>query len=449
MTIEAAAGGTSVRNLVMHSVYRYSREAGLSTAQLDGYPNYHFITTPQDRTLPRLLLEAGINSPEKVSAPDGMRRPAVSIRSSPWKAGQSSTPWHDEFDLDHGHVRYYGDHKPGTHGLPGATRGNRLLLESMQHHGSATKEQRLFAPPLLLYRSVSVRREGRAIPKGHIEFCGVAVVERLEHVIQRDPQSNLSFPNLVLDLAVLDLAGQGDQLDFRWIDDRRDPSLSAGEANRYAPKAWLRWVELGAPAIPQVRRRVQSARIRSRGEQLPSPGTVDHQVLWDVYKYFDGKKHAFEMLASRIAAAALGRDGGKYVDGWLTPAGGDGGMDFVGRLDVGPPSASAPLVVLGQAKCTDPSSPINADQLARVAARLRRGWLGVYVTTGWFTRQAQVEMVDDEYPIVLISGRQVAEFVRQLADTTHGGDVGALLKSAVADYANAVTHRRPEEVLAI
>ncbi|MFF4010875.1 hypothetical protein [Streptomyces sp. NPDC001717] len=42
------------------------------------------------------------------------RRPAVLIRSSPWKAGTDETPWHDVFDLDNGRVRYFGDHR-GDH----------------------------------------------------------------------------------------------------------------------------------------------------------------------------------------------------------------------------------------------------------------------------------------------------------------------------------------------
>jgi hypothetical protein len=125
----------------------------------------------------------------------------------------------------------------------------------------------------------------------------------------------------------------------------------------------------------------------------------------------------------------------------------DGGLDFVGRLDVGAPGISTPLVVLGQAKCIRPDSSVGPDQIARVVARLRRGWVGVYVTTGWFTPQAQAEIVDDEYPIILIPGVDVARHVRALAERTSNGDVDAVLMRAVESYPEAVTHRRPEEVL--
>lgn len=156
----------------------------------------------------------------------------ISLRSSPWKAGHVTNPWHDEFD--HGHVHYYGDHKPTTVGLPGATAGNRALIEAWALHAATDRRGRLLAPPLLIYRSVTIRRDNRSLVKGHVEFCGAAIIERLEHVVQRDPETGRSFPNLVLDLAVVDLAGTGDTLAMRWIDDRRDPQLDAEQAVRHA-----------------------------------------------------------------------------------------------------------------------------------------------------------------------------------------------------------------------
>ena len=143
----------------------------------------------------------------------------------------------------------------------------------------------------------------------------------------------------------------------------------------------------------------------------------------------------------------LGHDGAKYQSGWITKAGGDGGMDFVGRLDVGTTDAKAPLVVLGQAKCITTTSTINADQVARVVARLRRGWIGVYVTTGSFTQQAQVEIVDDEYPVVLVPGRVLADAVRKIAEQSYQGDVDRFLATALEEYPEAVLQRRPEEII--
>ena len=78
-------------------------------------------------------------------------------------------------------------------------------------------------------------------------------------------------------------------------------------------------------------------------------------------RYFDGRKHQFEHLAARIAAEVLRSNGLSYVEGWLTRAGGDGGLDFVGRLDVGSGPGSTPMIVLGQAKCVNPQTSISPD----------------------------------------------------------------------------------------
>ncbi|MDP9439582.1 MAG: hypothetical protein M3P49_12720 [Actinomycetota bacterium] len=41
-------------------------------------------------------------------------------------------------------------------------------------------------------------------------------------------------------------------------------------------------------------------------------------------------------------------------------------------------------------------------------ARLRRGWIGVYVTTGYFSRSTQIEVVQDRYPLLLVNGLRLA-----------------------------------------
>ena len=169
----------------------------------------------------------------------------------------------------------------------------------------------------------------------------------------------------------------------------------------------------------------------------------------ELYEFYDGRKHSFELLASRVAADVLRESGARYKEGWLSRSSGDGGVDFIGRIDMGSVAASTPVVVLGQAKCILPSSSVSPEQVARVVARLRRGWIGVYVTTGSFSRQAQIEIIDDQYPVVLISGGTLAASVRKMAQANYGGDLGALLQSTIDGYGEAVTHRRPEEVLSI
>ncbi|RZU73633.1 hypothetical protein EV384_2050 [Micromonospora kangleipakensis] len=239
-----------------HDILRYARDASPHEETLDGYLNYYFVTSSPDGSLPRIQLERGINAPANVHGPDGVRRPVVALRSSPWKAGHATNPWYDEFDLNHGRVRYYGDHKATTPGSLGTTAGNKALIEAWPLFAATSIKDRLLAPPLLLFRSVTVERDGQALVKGHVEFCGVGIIQSLEQVVQQDGNTGGSFPNLALDIAVVDASDRGDAFDMRWIDDRRNPDLDSLQANRYAPLSWSRWVREGNHAFPQIQRSV-------------------------------------------------------------------------------------------------------------------------------------------------------------------------------------------------
>ena len=233
-----------------------------------------------------------------------------------------------------------------------------------------TQLTELLAPPILLFRAVPVVREGVTIHKGHLEFCGVAIIERLEMVVQRDPQGAGTFPNLVIDLVVIDVGwpktkrstGGGSMTG----ETRPGPQVNASGTHR---QGGVSWVRDGRVALSRVRRRVLSSRVRTGPEQRPAPGSKEASTLSTIYEHFDGRKHAFEQLAATVASRVFERSGAKYHRGWLTRAGGDGGMDFVGRLDAGSPDANTPLVVLGQAKCVAPTSSISPDEVARIVAR--------------------------------------------------------------------------------
>ncbi|MFI6466913.1 restriction endonuclease [Streptomyces sp. NPDC050538] len=422
-------------------VYRYATGKDPVPADLDGYPNFHHVTHSPD--LKRALLEAGINGMAKVSAPDGPRRPVILIRSSPWKAGTEQTPWHDVFDMDNGHVRYFGDHKATTTVAPGKTNGNAALLDAFTGHQGHTPEERATAVPLLLFRAVS--RSGKV--KGHVEFCGLGVIERAERLVQWGGSDHTTFTNYVYDIALIDLTAEDDKVAWAWIDSRRDKTVADAETLELAPQAWREWVKHGNSALPRLRRRVARAKVTKVPEQRPKPGTVEAKDLELIYKHFDGRKHDFEAVASAVAARVLRGAGNSYVEGWLTRRSGDGGADFVGRLDIGSGLAGTSLVVLGQAKCVKLDNLVTAEQIARVVARLRRGWIGVYVTTGAYSVPAQTEMVEDQYPIVLINGSDLARELRSMARDDHGGDLEACIEQVVTQRETSVTNRRPEEIL--
>ena len=98
-----------------------------------------------------------------------------------------------------------------------------------------------------------------------------------------------------------------------------------------------------------------------------------------------------------------------------------------------------------QAKCIIPGGSISPSNGRRSSGATTL--VGVFVTTGVFSRQAQIEIIDDRYPIVLISARRLAEEVRRMAHSTHAGEVEIMLDAVTSGYETAITNRRPEEVL--
>ncbi len=156
---------------------------------------------------------------------------------------------------------------------------------------------------------------------------------------------------------------------------------------------------------------------------------------------------SIEALAEVVAARVLRGSGSRYTMGWITPASSDGGSDFIGRLSVGSDFSSAQLIVLGQAKCEITSAPTGGRHIARTVARLRRGWLGVYVTTSYFSLAVQREVLEDAYPIVLINGLRVAREVIAAAHEGGAANVACYLHQVDLEYEGRIRQRRPEEIL--
>ena len=431
-------------------VFRYPRlgdarkelDAGGSLDPVvDGLPNFLYATLARDGTLTGL--ERGISPIRRVAAVDGERTPAILIRSSPHKTGSETTPWQDQFDPDVGYVRYYGDAKPGQPAPPEKTPGNSILLAQAALHTSPDPRERARGAPVLLF--LSVREDGRV--KGQVAFQGAGVVTSASRVVQQDPRTQQTFTNYRFEFTVLDLAPEDDQVDWGWVDARRDKTLSTSETLLLAPASWKRWVQGGSDTLGTVRRRVAKLRTVARDAQLPEPGSRADAILAEVVRYYEPRKHRFEALAEAVTEHVVRDSGADYRRGWITPQSSDGGADFIGRIDLGSGFAGMSLVVLGQAKCVSPSSASGGLHLARVVARLRRGWIGAFVTTGHFSVPGQREVLEDRYPLILVNGRELAENVDRMMHGRALRDVSTFLDEIDRDYDSRVARREPESIL--
>ena len=387
--------------LTIGTLYRMPSPQRKSDKIVDGLPNFYYeANTPNGK----FAFQKGIHNVKTIISPDGKQRcPLIIISSTPRKAGSKDTPWHDRYDPDHGYVKYYGDNKPGM-GRPEDAPGNKILLEYKQYYDSEDYNLRMEnAVPLIFFEKRS--HDGRA--KGNAIFHGVGVIDSVELVTQRDVDGNY-FANYLFNFCVLSLAEDNEAFDWRWITDRCDPSLATKDTLRYAPASWKRWIKEGPEVLHLVRRNVSGHGLVKESEQV----ATNSRLLNDIYHYYDNNKHEFEYLAMEATLKVIEESGATCTPGWITKKSGDGGIDFVLRVDLGKDRlASVNIIVLGQAKCTDPRKPTNGRDIARTVARIKRGWIGSFVTTSYFSEPVQQEIKEDAYPIILINGAVLTSIV--------------------------------------
>jgi hypothetical protein len=422
-------------------VYRYPSNRDPSLEFVDGLPNFFNVTRDDSSALP--LLEKGISqiAATRLNGKPFGNYPAVLISSSPHSRGSEWNPWHDVFEPDLGYIRYFGDaKKPGD---PSQAPGNKVLLELMKQHTSGDAETRASSAPLVFFERVSI--EGRAY--GNVKFQGFGVIEKAELVTQFNPGIGY-FTNYVFQFAVLSLSDEDEEFDWGWVNARKNLQLKPEQTNALGPLAWQKFIKHGLQKIESFRRRASLSKVETAQAQMPKVGTREQQALDDIYNFYSlAGKHRFELLASRVVMSLVNSNGGTYSEGWVTRGSGDGGVDFVGKVRVGAGFAGVDVIVLGQAKCESFDRPTNGVAIARTVARLKRGWIGAYVTTSYFSKQSQIEVLEDAYPLLKVSGLTLATETLKLAETGGFSSVLGLLDSLETEYPEAIQNRRPEEIL--
>lgn len=213
-----------------------------------------------------------------------------------------------------------------------------------------------------------------------------------------------------------------------------------------APKAWRDWVRRGQTATTSVRRYVAKRSLLPERDQKPEAGSRLANILSEVRETYRNQEARFEGIAAWVAERLLSRSGNYRAHG-VTRATGDRGFDFVGRLDLGEGFGAIKLVVLGQAKCEALGSATSGRDIARTVARLRRGWIGIYVTTGYFSRSTQTEVIEDRYPLLLVNGLLLATELDKELRSKGDPALGDLLAEIESQYGRLTTLSDPDQVL--
>jgi hypothetical protein len=388
-----------IARILMGEVLRDARPKTPQPDYIGGYRNLYAATAFGASLIP---FDAGINVLASVRAPEGPRTPGIIIASSPHKVGRNETPWQDVFDVDNGYIRYYGDNRRA--GVdPDSVRGNRALKHAFDGHQTPIDDDRRRAVPLIFFRRVP--REGRQ--KGYPRFEGFGIARACRRVVQLDAVGE-PFVNYEFDFLVMDLSVENEIFDWSWINARRAANCTLEESLSLAPRSWRLWMKSGEDSVSAIRRSVVRRMLVPTVEQQPLLGSRGERILRDVRDYYLGRETRFEAVAGWVTERILAGTG-IYRHFGVTRSTGDRGFDFLGRLDLGGGFGTVRLVVLGQAKCEKPNTATSGLDVARTVARLRRGWIGAYVTTGYFSQPIQTEILQDRYPILLVPGLRLAQ----------------------------------------
>ena len=422
----------------IRDIFRYAYEKKPDVKEIDGHPNFSFYTNMLNEKL--VLLESGINPIGKVTNKGEERTPAIITSSSPHKIGSIDTPWQDIYNVERGHIRYFGDNKDSKD--PETRKGNKALLKQFNIHNSSDSTVRKTACPIIFFK----RKPINGVLKGYVEFNGFGVITNAERIVQYDRKNNLDFVNYRFDFVVLDMREENDDFNWEWINARRDKRLSLEDTLKKAPSSWLKWIQKGNKEIDSLRRNVLKIDIISTDRQKPEEGSKEFKTLKEIYDFYSDKKR-FEYLASIVTEHLIKNSAKFYKKGWITKGSGDSGIDFVGRMDIGTGFGSAKVIVLGQAKCEKINKVTNAVHIARLVAKLKRGWLGVYVTTSYFSKNVQKEILEDKYPLLLINGKKLAEVINEIVFNQGYKNTRAFLNTIDSQYEGAVKYRDPEEIL--
>ena len=74
------------------------------------------------------------------------------------------------------------------------------------------------------------------------------------------------------------------------------------------------------------------------------------------------------------------------------------------------------------------------------------GWVGAFVTTGYFSEQAQREVVADRFPLLMLNGRHVGETVVR-ESLLRGASMSEYIESIDGEYDLRLSSRLPVEIL--
>lgn len=303
--------------------------------------------------------------------------------------------WPDELNPFSGTYTYYGDNRtPGKDLHDTKAGGNKSLsrIFELAHEDSSSRSK---CPIILLFESTGTGRD--------MIFRGLAVPGTRQHGPREDlvaiwkTYNGQRFQNYRAIFSILDCG----LISGDWIRSVFTNRFVDLEDSR-APQSLRDWVTDGKinPLL------AEPIKTRSTDQQLPKAG-LEAELIQQIKEFCSEDPYLFEPLAAEIWRMSCPSP----LEMEMTRRYRDGGRDAIGHVLLGPKSDAIKLSFALEAKLYALNNRVGVKETSRLISRLKHREFGVLVTTSALDKQAYDEIRSDQHPIVVISGRDIAEIL--------------------------------------
>jgi hypothetical protein len=326
---------------------------------------------------------------------------AIVLVTDERSAGSASNPWDDLVDIPHGRIVYWGDAKFDPKKTVDEFPGNRGLRDAFNQ---VLDGQMALVPPILHFSKRTT---------GVLSFNGLCILDRLELTWFED--HGRPVRNYRAHLTILD----EEFVDVDWLHSRMAAD-SKSDLSERGPHAWRRYQD---GVIDRLR--VWAPSVRSTSSQLPPNGSGDASLLSQLV--------GLTPTGFEAAVVSIFRELDEVRHNITrTRPTADGGFDFFGSFTL-PPPIQYEIPFLGEAKRYARTTAVGPKDVSRLVARLARGQYGIFVTTSYFTKQTQEEVLEDRYPATLVAGADLVRIMREMRIASGSEISPAWLRSVQTD----------------
>lgn len=300
--------------------------------------------------------------------------------------------WRDELDRTLGRFIYWGDNRKAGNPLTKTKfGGNDFLQDIFSKLALGLRKQ--IAPVFVFqkYCGRDVMFSGLAVPGDR----RMSPQDALVSVWAQNKDGR--YQNYKSIFTILDVP----YIDTRWLTDLEH---GCGYQSKYAPKVWKEWVDKGkyTPLITEK----NPIQYRKANEQLPTGGTLEFSMLEHIISFFVDP-YTFEQFACKLVQIM----DSNIVSIEQTRRTRDGGRDAVGQYRVGLATGGVELEFALEAKRYSLNNSVGVKETSRLISRIKHRQFGIFVTTSFVGDQAYKEIIEDQHPIVVISGKDIVDIL--------------------------------------